>query len=118
MDTELATKTISFSVGKDSKDLTLIGDISYNDLKEGDVVTANIQKDTDGTACIFIAFYDSEGDIMSADSQKNIAFNAGEPTPIKFELQGDMSECRTIKVFGWDSLESITPIMSVYVEYR
>lgn len=118
LDTELATKTISFSVGKDSKDLTLIGDISYNDLKEGDVVTANIQKDTDGTACIFIAFYDSEGDIMSADSQKNIAFNAGEPTPIKFELQGDMSECRTIKVFGWDSLERITPIMSVYVEYR
>ncbi len=114
LDSELATKTISFSVGKDTKDLTLIGDISYDSLAEGDVVTANIQKDTDGTACIFIAFYDSEGNILGAYAQKDVEFTAEESIPVEFTLEADMSECHTIKVFGWDSLASITPIMSVY----
>jgi hypothetical protein len=113
---DLAASTHSFTTGKDPLGLTLIRDLIYNSLEKDAVITANMQKDETGTACIIIAFYDNDGNLIGMNSKKDVEFTANTTIPVEFTLQNDMSSADTIKVFAWDSFTRIEPIMNAYVE--
>lgn len=112
------TLTHSFNSGKDPAGLTLIGDISYDDaLGKGAEITAKMQKNSDGTASVIAAFYKGDellGVALSAVEE----FTKDEAKDVTLTLENDMSEADTIKVFGWNSLETLVPTMSTYVEVK
>ncbi len=109
--------TRSFNKGKDPAGLTLIGDISYDALGKGAVITAKMQKDADGTASVIAAFY--KGNVLLGIAlNTNETFTKDVQTDVTLTLENDMSEADTIKVFGWNAFATLVPTMSTYVEVK
>ena len=104
----------TFISGKTASTLIQYGNVAYTDLKANSVVSAKIESSEAQTADFILAFYKDDS-LSGVVTSLDVDFNAGEQKDVTFTLLEDI-DADTLKVFGWNDLETMMPEMEAHVE--